>query len=67
MISDTFHLFRQLKLAFCLNKEWEEREQWGRRKRRGETEGETGEWGGGLANKRGCEGGLKTLLGRRRV
>lgn len=25
MISDTSHLFRQLKLAFCPNKEWEKK------------------------------------------
>lgn len=39
MISDTSHLFRQLKLAFCPNKEWEkkgavgqeEETQWKRR------------------------------------
>lgn len=47
MISDTSHLFRQLKLAFCPNKEWEkkgavgqEEETW--QNRRGD--GEVGGW-----------------------
>lgn len=67
MIPDTSHLFRQLELAFCPNKEWEKKGSAGAGGA-GKTEGETGDWGGGLANRRGCEeGGLRRVLGKGKV
>lgn len=61
-------MFRQLQLAFCLEKE-EKRRAWerrGRRERRGETEeGIEGRCGGRACRqtKAGCDGWLRTVWG----
>lgn len=67
MISDTSHLFRQLKLAFCPNREWEkkgavgqEEETWRKRRRVG--------WGvGDWQTSESVSRELRTVLGNGRA
>lgn len=63
MIPDTSHLFRQLELAFCPNKEWEKKGSWGGR-RGGEQKGRKGELGRGGKQ---AGGGLRRVLGKGKV
>lgn len=68
MIPDTSHLFRQLELAFCPNKEWEKKGSAGAGGA-GKTERESGGLGrvAWQTSEGVRRGGLRSVLGKRKV